>query len=180
MRILGGERTEIGCATARKVDAVLFTDFERERRAKRTVEGALVQDASGCAGSLERAVRGATFAVVAFSKILTAADKKTQQRKKKRVTGRDPTTRSRLRRYAYLPKNGMLAIFSSDARGHMGKAPIGLVALLVGDHRNFKVTLNPAPKSGTQLWAVLEQSTRNTEPFKRFDGKPVEESFKAL
>ena len=82
--------------------------------------------------------------------------------------------------YAYLPKNGMLAIFSSDARGHMGKAPIGLVALLVGDHRNFKVTLNPAPKSGTQLWAVLEQPSGNTEPFKRFDGKPVEESFTAL
>ena len=65
-------------------------------------------------------------------------------------------------------------------RGHMGKAPIGLVALLVGDHRNFKFTLNPAPKSGTQLWAVLEQSSGNTEPFKRFDGKPVEESFTAL
>ena len=79
--------------------------------------------------------------------------------------------------YPYLPKNGML---SSDARGHMGKAPIGVVALLVSDHRNFKVTLNPAPKSGTQLWAVLEQSSGNMEPFKRFDGKPVEECFTAL
>jgi hypothetical protein len=82
--------------------------------------------------------------------------------------------------YAYLPKNGTLAIFSSDARGHMGRAPIGRVALLVGDHRNFIVTLNPAPESGTQLWAVLEQSTGNMEPFKRFDGGPVEEGFKAL
>jgi hypothetical protein len=82
--------------------------------------------------------------------------------------------------YAYLPKNGMLAIFASDALGHMGRAPIGRIALLVGEHSNFEVTLNPAPKSGTQLWAVLEQSTRNREPFKKFDGQPVEESFKAL
>ena len=82
--------------------------------------------------------------------------------------------------YAYLPKNGTLAIFSTDARGHMGKAPIGLVALLGGDHRNFDVALHPAPKSGTRLWAVLEQSIGNTKPFKKFDGRPVEESFKAL
>ncbi len=82
VRILGGERTEIGCATPRKVDGVLFTAFEWERGAKRTVEGALVQDASGVARVRWCARCATTFAVVAFSKILTAPDKKTQQRKK--------------------------------------------------------------------------------------------------
>ena len=41
--------------------------------------------------------------------------------------------------YAFLPKEGTIAILASDARGHMGKEPIGLVGLTAGDHYNVNV-----------------------------------------
>ena len=81
--------------------------------------------------------------------------------------------------YAFLPKEGTIAIFASDARGHMGKEPIGLVGLTAGDHYNVNVALNPLPKSGTKLWAVLERAG-GTQPFTKLDGELAEQTFKML
>ena len=81
--------------------------------------------------------------------------------------------------YAFLPKDGTIAIFAGDARGHMGKEPIGLVRLTAGDHYNVDVALSPLPKSGTKLWAVLERAG-GTQPFTTLDGEPAEQTFKTL
>ena len=81
--------------------------------------------------------------------------------------------------YAFLPKEGIIAIFGSDARGHMGKEPIGLVGLTAGDHYNVNVALSPLPKSGTKLWAVLERAG-GTQPFTKLDGELAEQTFKML
>ncbi len=79
--------------------------------------------------------------------------------------------------YAYFPHKGTLAIYGSDARGRMSKTRLGQVAINAGDHRNIKVALSPAPKSGTRLWAVVEHP--NGSPFKD-EGKAAEQSFKVL
>ena len=79
----------------------------------------------------------------------------------------------------FLPKDGSLAIFPSDARGHIGAEPIGFVGLTAGDHRNIKVQLSASPKSGTKLWAVLEQAG-GPQPFTRLDGEPAEQMFRTL
>ena len=81
--------------------------------------------------------------------------------------------------YAFLPKDGTLAIFPTDARGRMSTEPIGVVGLAGGDHRNIKVVLSPLPKSGTKLWAVLEQGG-GAQLFTRLDGEPAEQIFKTL
>ena len=81
--------------------------------------------------------------------------------------------------YAFLPKDGTIAIFAGDARGHMGKEPIGLARLTAGDHYNVDVALSPLPKSGTKLWAVLERAG-GTQPFTTLDGEPAEQTFKTL
>ena len=62
--------------------------------------------------------------------------------------------------YAFQPKDGTLAIFPSDVRGHMSTEPIGLVGLAAGDHRT-------------------EQAGR-AQPFTRLDGDPAEQMFKTL
>ncbi len=79
--------------------------------------------------------------------------------------------------YAYLPKDGSLTIFPSDASGRMAKEPVGEVTLKAGDYRNVKVQLSSQPKAGTRLWAVLEQ--HDGRPFKDY-GRTAEQSFKAL
>ena len=61
----------------------------------------------------------------------------------------------------------------------MSTEPIGLVGLAAGDHRDMKVPLSPSPKSGTKLWAVLEQAGR-AQPFTRLDCDPAEQMFKTL
>jgi hypothetical protein len=81
--------------------------------------------------------------------------------------------------YAYVPKDGTLAIFSSDGSGKMSAKPVGHIALSAGDHRDVKVTLSSSPKPGTKLWAVLEQSGSSSAPFKDA-GQPAEQSFKVL
>jgi hypothetical protein len=81
--------------------------------------------------------------------------------------------------YAFLPKQGELAIYSSDSSGRIGKTPIGRVALAAGDHRVVRVALSPSPKAGARLWAVVEPKG-GTQPFKRLSGKPAEETFKTL
>lgn len=81
--------------------------------------------------------------------------------------------------YAYVPKDGTLAIFSSDPSEKMSAKPVGHIALSAGDHRDVKVTLSSSPKPGTKLWAVLEQSGSDSAPFKDA-GQPAEQSFKVL
>ncbi len=81
--------------------------------------------------------------------------------------------------YAFLPKDGTIAIFASDARGHLGKEPIGLVGLTAGDHYDVNVAVSPLPKSGTKLWAVLEPAG-DPQPFMKLDGEPAEQAFKML
>ncbi len=63
--------------------------------------------------------------------------------------------------YAFLPKDGTIAIFAGDARGRMGKEPIGLVRLTAGDHYNVDVALSPLPKSGTKLMGRARASGRH-------------------
>ena len=77
--------------------------------------------------------------------------------------------------YAYLPKDGTLAIFESNGSGKMTGKPIGQVALKAGEHRDVKVQLESQPTSGTRLRAVLEQ-----QGGKALKGRPGEQSFKAL
>jgi hypothetical protein len=81
--------------------------------------------------------------------------------------------------YAYVPKDGTLAIFSSDQSGKMSAKPVGRVALSAGDHRDIKVKLSSDLKPGTKLWAVLEKSGSSSAPFKDA-GQPAEQSFKVL
>jgi hypothetical protein len=78
--------------------------------------------------------------------------------------------------YAFLPSAGELAIYASDASGKLSKTPAGKVAVDAGDHRDFKVTLSPVPKAGTELRAVLENA--NGKPLR--DRTASEESFKIM
>jgi hypothetical protein len=80
--------------------------------------------------------------------------------------------------YAYMPKDGTLAIYSSTKSGKMGK-PVGHIALSAGDHRDISVDLRAKPARGTKLWAVLEKSGTKSGVFKD-KGTPAEQSFKVL
>ena len=79
--------------------------------------------------------------------------------------------------YAYAPKDGTLAIYAVDP-SRPNANPIGEVALSTGDHRDVSIKLKEDPKSGTKLWAVVEQG-KGGKPFRNLDG-PAEQSFKAL
>lgn len=79
--------------------------------------------------------------------------------------------------YAFAPAEGKLAIYTADPTKRSAK-PIGEVSLNPGDHRDVSVKLNEQPKSGTRLWAVVEQSKGN-KPFRNLDG-PAEQSFKVM
>ena len=81
--------------------------------------------------------------------------------------------------YAYMPKAGTLAIYSSTKSGTMSAKPVGHVALPAGDHRDISVDLKSKPASGTKLWAVLEKSGSKSSVFKD-QGTPAEQSFKVL
>jgi hypothetical protein len=81
--------------------------------------------------------------------------------------------------YAYMPKAGTLAIYSSTKSGTMSVEPVGHVALPAGDHRDISVDLKSKPASGTKLWAVLEKSGSKSSVFKD-QGTPAEQSFKVL
>ena len=80
--------------------------------------------------------------------------------------------------YAFAPKEGTLAIYAKDpSRGAEAK-PLGEAQLTPGDHRDIGVKLADVPKSGTRLWAVIEQG-KNGKPFTNMDG-PAEQSFKVM
>lgn len=80
--------------------------------------------------------------------------------------------------YAFAPKDGTLAIFSVDPQKRTGVKPLGEAGLSPGDHRDVSVKLSPEPKSGTRLWAVIEQG-KGGKPFRNLDG-PAEQSFKVM
>jgi len=60
--------------------------------------------------------------------------------------------------YAFLPKGGTLDVYAVSSSGKMGTNPLGTVKLDPGDHRNVSVSLNPMPKKGERLRAVIERS----------------------
>jgi hypothetical protein len=80
--------------------------------------------------------------------------------------------------YAFLPKDGTLAILSRDPSRHAGASVLGSVPLSAGDHRNINVQLSREPKAGTRLWAAIDQA-KTGKPFKNSDER-AEQSFKAL
>lgn len=80
--------------------------------------------------------------------------------------------------YAFLPKDGKLAIFSGDPESKNGATVIGSIDLSAGDHREVKVPLSSAPKPGTRLWAQVEQS-KTGKPFANSDER-AEQSFEVL
>lgn len=82
--------------------------------------------------------------------------------------------------YAFAPKDGVLAIYGSDAKGHIDKTLLGSTPITAGDHRDVHVKLSAAPAPGAKLWAVLEQSSASGKTAFKTDGKPVEENFKAM
>jgi hypothetical protein len=57
--------------------------------------------------------------------------------------------------YAYLPKDGTLDLYALSSSGKMQKTPVGKVVLKAGDHRDVSVSLNPMPKKGERLEAVI-------------------------
>ena len=80
--------------------------------------------------------------------------------------------------YAFLPKDGTLAILSGDPSKRSGASVVGSVDLSAGDHREVKVPLGSEPKAGTRLWAQVEQG-KSGKPFARSDER-AQQSFKTL
>jgi hypothetical protein len=78
--------------------------------------------------------------------------------------------------YAYLPKDGTLDLYALSSSGKMQKTPVGKVALKAGDHRDVSVSINPMPKKGERLEAVIEQ---NGQPVAHPSDK-AERTFKIL
>lgn len=78
--------------------------------------------------------------------------------------------------YAYLPKDGTLNLYAIGPSGKMQKTPVGKVSLKAGDHRQVSVSLNPVPKKGERLEAVIEQ---NGQPVAHPSDK-AERTFKIL
>ena len=80
--------------------------------------------------------------------------------------------------YAFLPKDGRLAILSGDPSKKSGASVVGSVDLSAGDHREVKVPLGSEPKAGTRLWAQVEQG-KTGKPFAKSDERD-QQSFKTL
>jgi hypothetical protein len=80
--------------------------------------------------------------------------------------------------YAYLPMDGRVQIYSGDPQARTNAAVVGSIDLTAGDHRDFKVQLTTAPKSGERLWAAVNQAKANST----FPGsnERAKQSFKAL
>jgi hypothetical protein len=80
--------------------------------------------------------------------------------------------------YAYAPQQATLKIFAQNPERSAVSKAIGEVSLSPGDHRDVAVKLNSIPKSGTRLWAVVEQG-KGQKPFENLDG-PAQQTFKVL
>jgi hypothetical protein len=68
-------------------------------------------------------------------------------------------------KYAYLPKNGYIAVFAADTAGKAKGEPIATEALKAGDSRDVKVALKSAPARGTKLWLGLYEEADNNGKF---------------
>lgn len=79
--------------------------------------------------------------------------------------------------YAYLPKDGTLAIFAADPSSASAKR-IGAVNLTAGDHHDVAIKLSTQPGKGAKLWAAVEPANAH-KPFVAY-GKPAMETFKLL
>jgi hypothetical protein len=67
--------------------------------------------------------------------------------------------------YVYLPANGYVAVYQSDANGNPTGKPIGHVPMTKGDHSNVKVPLDGPPKSGERLWISLYEDADKQPSF---------------
>lgn len=72
--------------------------------------------------------------------------------------------------YANLPKAGYVAVYAIDENGKPAGSPLGHTRIEAGDHRNVKVSLQSAPKSGDRLWVKLYKDTDSDPAFKPGDG----------
>ncbi|MBS0237335.1 MAG: hypothetical protein JSR89_02795 [Proteobacteria bacterium] len=79
--------------------------------------------------------------------------------------------------YVFVPKDGILAVYSGDPANRSHAKLLGKAALPHGDHRNVSIKLAGEPKAGEKLWAVIEGTSGNA--FTNADG-PAEQSFKVL
>jgi hypothetical protein len=59
--------------------------------------------------------------------------------------------------YVYVPQKSFVVIYGSDANGKPSGDPLGTMAIGAGDHRDVKLTLATAVKSGSKLWVSLNQ-----------------------
>lgn len=57
--------------------------------------------------------------------------------------------------YVYLPADGYVAVYDSDANGNPTGKAIGHVPMTKGDHRNVRVGLAGTAKPGDRLWISL-------------------------
>jgi hypothetical protein len=89
--------------------------------------------------------------------------------------------------YVYLPFDGYVAVYGSDADGKVTGDVLGYVPLAAGDHRNINVEIDKNLESGMTLWASLYRDVDgdkklNKEQDTAFwpDGKPLENTFNVL
>lgn len=85
--------------------------------------------------------------------------------------------------YAYVPKQGYIAIHPSNRHGKMMTKVLGAKELAPGPHRNFTVKLNNAVRPGEKLWATLDQGTftpgqKTAKAFVSASGRKVWQSFR--
>lgn len=82
--------------------------------------------------------------------------------------------------YAYIPKDGFVALYASDPQKSRNTKAIGEATLPAGDSREIKVKIAPTAKAGETLWAELRLGKITdwgaSKPV-MIDGKPVDQSF---
>lgn len=82
--------------------------------------------------------------------------------------------------YAFIPKDGFVALYAGDPQTSKTMKPIGEAALLAGDNRDLHVTLPSTAKAGEKLWAELRVGTITNLGASKpvmLNGEPVEQSF---
>ncbi len=89
--------------------------------------------------------------------------------------------------YVYLPFDGYVAVYGSDADGKVAGDVLGYVPLAAGDHRNVSVDIGKDLKSGMTLWGSLYQDVDGDKKLDKGkdrafwpDGKPLENRFNVL
>lgn len=89
--------------------------------------------------------------------------------------------------YVYLPVDGYVAVYGSDADGKVKGDVLGYVPLAAGDHRNISVDLGKETESGMILWGSLYRDVDGDKKLDKGkdtafwpDGKPLENRFSVL